>query len=378
MTRSPRPFPALLVFVIASARVPVQAAEPEWGGGPVLQGPLDAMDDATAHAIQSRLDALAGGRLRAQSPASVQFTWPLRPSPWYGAPSYYTITNYVDQDPSYPGSLLDYACGSRTYDLSTGYNHRGVDIVLWPEPWNLMANEAIEVVAAAPGTILETRDGNFDQNCAFNNGSWNAAYVRHDDGSVAWYGHLKRSTVTTLPAGTRVRAGDFLGYVGSAGSSSVPHLHFEVHDETGALVDPFEGDCNSLSDRTWWASQPAYRDPAVVRLVTGSGRWIPASCSAGILAAPENLLEATRFRRGDTVYFTTYYRDQPAAAASAYRVLRPDGSVWQSWTHVSPAGYTQSYWYWTWRLEDAAAYGTWTFQVSFQGRTTSTTFTVEP
>src|SRR5204862_192241 len=84
--------------------------------------------------------------------------------------------------------ILDYNCGTRSYDTSTGYNHQGTDIVLWPFAWNRVDDDAVLVVAGAPGVIVNKSDGNFDRNCAMNNGNWNAVYIRHADGSVAWYG----------------------------------------------------------------------------------------------------------------------------------------------------------------------------------------------
>lgn len=55
---------------------------------------------------------------------------------------------------------------------------------------------AVKIVAAASGMIVGKYDGNFDKNCAFNPGSWNAIYLRHDDGSLTWYGHMKNGSVT--------------------------------------------------------------------------------------------------------------------------------------------------------------------------------------
>ncbi len=48
--------------------------------------------------------------------------------------------------------------------------------------------------------------------------------VRHADGTVSAYGHMARFAVT----GGRVRAGQVIAYVGSAGHSTGPHLHFEI------------------------------------------------------------------------------------------------------------------------------------------------------
>ena len=50
------------------------------------------------------------------------------------------------------------------------------------------------------------------------------------------YGHLSSRVVE---AGDRVEAGQVLGYSGSTGNSSGPHLHFEV-DTPGGAADPMD------------------------------------------------------------------------------------------------------------------------------------------
>ncbi len=48
------------------------------------------------------------------------------------------------------------------------------------------------------------------------------------------YGHMSKSTVR---AGQRVKRGDLIGYVGNTGTSTGPHLHYEVH-KNGSPVNP--------------------------------------------------------------------------------------------------------------------------------------------
>jgi murein DD-endopeptidase MepM/ murein hydrolase activator NlpD len=48
------------------------------------------------------------------------------------------------------------------------------------------------------------------------------------------YGHLSSYTVA---AGQMVQKGDLIGYVGSTGRSTGPHLHYEVR-VAGEAVDP--------------------------------------------------------------------------------------------------------------------------------------------
>src|SRR5262245_28783786 len=81
---------------------------------------------------ESRRTLEAQGKLAEPSaPQILAFGWPLQaqgPSALdYG---FHGISNFVDQDPAY-GFVLDYECGSRTYDQN-GYNHTGTDIFTWP------------------------------------------------------------------------------------------------------------------------------------------------------------------------------------------------------------------------------------------------------
>lgn len=59
----------------------------------------------------------------------------------------------------------------------------------------------------------------------------NRVNVRHDDGTVATYWHLD---VATVQLGQVVRAGELLGYSGTSGCSTGPHLHFQVMDSCPA------------------------------------------------------------------------------------------------------------------------------------------------
>lgn len=58
--------------------------------------------------------------------------------------------------------------------------------------------------------------------------------LRHADGYVTVYGHLRDATVK---AGDEVSRGDVIGHVGSGGRSTGPHVHYEVRRH-GAATDP--------------------------------------------------------------------------------------------------------------------------------------------
>jgi hypothetical protein len=284
----------------------------------------------------------------------------------------YGISNFVDLDENYPGELEDYSCGERTYDLDNGYNHAGTDIFTWPNSWLKMDKNEVEIVAAAPGVIIGKSDGNYDKNCSFT-GTWNAVYVEHTDGTVTWYGHMKSGSLTEKQVGESVEAGEFLGIVGSSGQSTGPHLHFEVHNALGQVVDPFLGTCSSVSESMWNAQKP-YFDSKVnaVRTHNAAPNFKFDSCNE---TEEPNFSDA--FLVGDLGIFATYYQDQQMGQTSLYTIKDAAGNVFQSWTaSSSESHYASSYWYWNWTIGESVETGVWEFSVTYEGETYYHDFTV--
>jgi hypothetical protein len=293
--------------------------------------------------------------------------WPLTPDNGLMSFDYHGISNFVDLDPAFPNQLQDYQCGSRSYDNSSGYNHSGIDYFTWPWSWSKMDNNEVAIVAVAPGTIVYKHDGEFDRSCGFNNNPWNAVYVLHADGSVAWYGHMKSGTQTTKLVGETVVQGEFLGYVGSSGSSTGPHLHLEIQDSLSNIVEPHSGPCNPIS--SWWASQRPYYDSAINDMTTGSAAPVFPSCPN-----PEIPNAAINFAPGSNIYFTAYYRDQrdltldPPGATTTYRLYYPDGVEAASWMHSSNAPhYAASWWYFIFGFPSGIDTGIWRWEAEYQG-----------
>lgn len=103
--------------------------------------------------------------------------------------------------------------------LKTAKLHRGVD---WAAP------TGTPVMAAFDGTVAAAGDGK---------GYGNLVRLSHPDGSETRYAHLDSFSELAKP-GQKLRAGDVIGFVGTTGLSTGPHLHFELH-ENGTAVDPF-------------------------------------------------------------------------------------------------------------------------------------------
>ena len=67
-------------------------------------------------------------------------------------------------------------------------------------------------------------------------GYGNAIMLNHRKGMETLYGHMS-AFVSGVSAGKAVKAGDVIGFVGSTGRSTGPHLHYEVRIN-GQVVDP--------------------------------------------------------------------------------------------------------------------------------------------
>jgi murein DD-endopeptidase MepM/ murein hydrolase activator NlpD len=107
---------------------------------------------------------------------------------------------------------------SRSY-YSSGY-HTGLDFAV---------AQGTPIHAIASGTISELRyDGSYG----------NLTVMTLDDGTEIYYGH-QLSYASGLSVGQRVTQGDVIGYVGTTGNSTGPHVHIEVRPGGGDDVDPY-------------------------------------------------------------------------------------------------------------------------------------------
>ncbi|MGN1457492.1 MAG: murein hydrolase activator EnvC family protein [Acutalibacteraceae bacterium] len=96
-----------------------------------------------------------------------------------------------------------------------------------------------KVVACYDGTVFSTNSGcphdyGKDSSCGCGGGYGNYVMIDHGNGKISIYGHLSGVTVST---GDRVVAGQLIGYVGSTGYSTGPHLHFEMQ-QNGIKYNP--------------------------------------------------------------------------------------------------------------------------------------------
>ena len=67
-------------------------------------------------------------------------------------------------------------------------------------------------------------------------GYGNVVVIDHDGGWQTLYAHM---SVLNVGCGQSVYQGDVIGYFGSTGNSSGPHLHFEMLNESYGKVNPW-------------------------------------------------------------------------------------------------------------------------------------------
>lgn len=98
-------------------------------------------------------------------------------------------------------------------------------ILKFHEGMDIAAQTGTPVVAPADGVIIKA---------GFSTGYGNMVEISHGYGLRTIFGHNSRLNVK---AGQRVRRGDVISYVGDTGSSTGPHLHYEVR-VNGLPVNP--------------------------------------------------------------------------------------------------------------------------------------------
>ena len=109
--------------------------------------------------------------------------------------------------------------GPRTHPVTGEYkNHGGTDIG---------ASYGSAIYAADSGTVVRSADG-------WNGGWGNYVMIDHGNGMQTLYAHMSSRAVSV---GQMVSRGQTIGYVGSTGMSTGPHLHFEMY-VNGSRIDP--------------------------------------------------------------------------------------------------------------------------------------------
>lgn len=155
----------------------------------------------------------------------------------YGDPQYVShVLRYYRFNYSQPTGVFVWPVPGHTtlsspYGQRNGEFHKGIDI-------SDSSIYGAAIVAVADGTVTRAADGYGTGylGCTDGGGWGNHAYIDHGNGYLTIYGHMSRCLVK---AGDHVVAGQVIGYVGSSGSSTGKHLHFQVN-QNGTPVNPMQ------------------------------------------------------------------------------------------------------------------------------------------
>ncbi len=105
------------------------------------------------------------------------------------------------------------------------------------------AHKGIDFTSPLGTPIYATGDGKVVDAGFSTGGHGNRVVINHGFGYQTLYGHMYRIKARI---GDEVKRGEVIGYVGSTGKSTGPHVHYEVH-HNGVEVDPIYFFYNDLS-----------------------------------------------------------------------------------------------------------------------------------
>ena len=178
----------------------------------------------------------------------------------YGTYSKCYISAYYDiakGDKDVAANGKDWNCGSKAYS-----GHNGTDFGIGG---NSYIGSRGTIVAAADGVVDYTNDGcatispGAGNDCGGGYGNY-VKIIHSGSDRITIYAHMQKGSVA-VKKGQSVKCGDKLGMVGSSGSSTGAHLHFDVRPASAPAganrFDPFHGSCNTRASE--WKKQNGWK-----------------------------------------------------------------------------------------------------------------------
>jgi hypothetical protein len=266
----------------------------------------------------------------------------------------WTIEHYVDWDNT---GFKDHNCGSKSYD-----GHQGTDFSI--RSFKQM-DEGVKVYAAASGRVTFTKDGEFDRETAGDVTKLLGNYIgiRHPNKYYTYYGHLRKNSIS-VAEGDSVTVGDVIGYVGSSGNSSDPHLHFEIWYDSLYVVDPFSGTCGNPSS--------LFIDPAMYDTsfkVWESGLLLKSDLTVNNLRERIVTIEKpyTIAPSSDSsLYFWAHLLGMRKGKELSLTWYTPNATEWFNYTITIEQDYWYDY-YFSYINHQDLAEGEWTVELEYEG-----------
>lgn len=112
-----------------------------------------------------------------------------------------------------------------------------------------------------------------------NGGYGYCVFLKHPDGMVTIYEHLLQDI--PVQVGQQVQQSQVIGWSGSTGNSTGPHLHFELRDAEGKAVDPMYYLHSTIE-------HPIHAPKPVLKGAEELGENVEVVCTAGAKAWNDN------------------------------------------------------------------------------------------
>ncbi len=171
-----------------------------------------AINEAAEAALNAQLDAI-NAQIAAEEEAARQEA--MQNNQQYTGTGSTATGSYIWPCPS--STYVTSRYGYRTHPIFGDQRfHSGIDI---------SANTGATIVAADSGTVSVA---------TYSDSYGNYVTIYHSNGTYTLYAHMSSLAVS---AGQSVSQGDTIGYAGSTGWATGPHLHFEIR-ANGGTVDP--------------------------------------------------------------------------------------------------------------------------------------------
>ncbi len=268
------------------------------------------------------------------------------------------IAYYVDLD-SGPG-VLAFNCSKLSYDGNTG-----------DDPYIRGFREediGVPVFAAIGGTVAGVHNGEPDHNTDMNPARIaNHVAILHGTNQVADYVHLRKDTLVQV--GDVVTAGTQIGWVGSSGQSSGPHVHFESQ-LAGVPYEAMAGPCRA--GRSNFSVQPnVSMNPFVAGVALSSNTFDNPP-----LPPDDSIITTGTFIKGSqNVYLRIDIANVSSATDYTLQLTSPAGTVSSAtgiFSQYQQEFLAASFWL-TMQLDTT---GTWTLKLSVGGTKTEIPFRV--
>ena len=177
------------------------------------------------------------------------------------------------------------------YGISQGFgktewsaNHTGLDY---------LTPAGTPVLASEQGTVIYAgwRDGGYGY-CVF---------IQHPDGYITIYEHLLKDI--PVKVGEQVRRSQVIGYSGSTGNSTGPHLHFEIRDASGKAVNPLTMLHSSIEPPTG-AKPDQFGKPEQLKGADQLGANVEVICTLGAKGWYDDFSKYDIFPQGTDLTYT--------------------------------------------------------------------------